>query len=133
MFETHEEHDNIWKDDDMLEYTADTKYLSSPKNYGESNNKRERVLAEYSKGVWKIEVQVCYNGEWYVSRRESLKNPPGEESEWCWNGKVKSNYGAFTDLSITQRILLSPFYAVWFLWLCISGTNVNIQTLEKSD
>lgn len=90
-------------------------------------------MAKYSKGVWEVECQVRVDSEWYVARRESLENPPSEGSEWRWNGRVRANYGPFTNLSIIKRIILSPFYAFWFFWMCISGKNVNIQILDQSD
>jgi len=128
MIETHEEYNNLFRDEDMMEYGPNTKYISSPSRIPMA--KDERVLAEYDQGEWRIEAQVLVDGEWYVASRDVLSNPPEGEDEWCFRGKVETSYGAFTGLSTLQRILLSPLYTVWFAWLCVTGEDVNLQVIN---
>lgn len=130
--ETHEEYDNLFQDEDMMDYGADTKYISSPLSVPMAQD--ERVLAKYDKGDWRVEAQVVVDGEWYVASRDVLNHPPDNGAEWRWNGgRVQSNYGAFTGLSTVQRIIMSPLYAIWFTWLCVKGEDVNLQILEMEE
>lgn len=132
MHKPQEEHDTLFQDEDMMEgQSPHRKYISSSTNVPSA--KDERVLAEYDKGVWRVEAQVLVNGEWYVGNRTVLSNPPDNEDEWCWKGKVESNHGVFTGLSTLARIILSPVYAMWFAWLCVKGEDANLQILDTGE
>lgn len=132
MDELREEHDRLFRDEDMMDGQGPHReYVSSSADVSSAQD--ERVLAEYDQGKWRVEAQVLVDGEWYVGNRSVLSNPPDNEDEWCRRGRVKSNYGVFTDLSTVTRILLSPIYAIWFAWLCVKGKNVNLQTLDTEE
>lgn len=129
--EVHPEHDDLFRDEDMIEYGPETRYLSSSRRYADGP-KESRVLAEYSRGKWDIEAQVNIDGDWYVDRRESLENPPENAQEFTrMREPVESNQAMFTGLSGFQRVLLSPLYAVMFAYYCVSGKDVNVQVIDE--
>lgn len=131
MVETHSEHENLFRDEDMIEYGPDTEHLSTPMTAPVKTN--QRVLAEYDKGEWRTEAQVMLDGEWYVATRNRLNNPPEGKDEWRFNGRVKSNYGMFSNLPTVQRILLAPLYAIGFAVMCVKGKDVNLQVLDTEE
>lgn len=133
MLETHGEHDNLFQDDDMMDYGADTKYLS-PSGRTDLANREQRVLAQYDEGEWQIEAQVRVDGEWYVESRDRLYNPPEGHDEYTVLGdRVKKNYGMFSGLSKTMRLVLAPVYALDIMYRCIRGDDINLQIIENQD
>lgn len=131
MLEEHDEHSNLFRDDEMLDYGPDTKYLSPPGRL-DAASRNQRVLAEYDEGKWRVEAQVRDDGEWYIANREVLPNPPSRGQEYTALGrKVKTNYGMFSGLSLTKRVILAPLYAISFGLRCIRGDDVNLQVLEE--
>jgi hypothetical protein len=132
--QTHDTHDSLFQDEDMLEYwRLNVKYVSTPRAYdvGEHN---QRVLAKYEEGDWRTEAQVQVDGEWYVSRRSRLHTPPEGEDEHTATGRVvRRNFGMFTGLSMWARFVLAPVYAFAFAYYCVKGFDVNLQILESED
>lgn len=132
MVETHEDHENLFRDDNMLEDNAETTFVSTPslKSY---NTKNQRVLAKYNKGEWDLEAQVRVDNEWYVSRRTVLQNPPEEEQEYtALRRPVRINL-RFIDLSKAQRIILAPVLAFQIFYYYVKGEDMNIQILDEEN
>lgn len=131
--QTHDTHDSLFRDEDMLEYGADVRHISTPLGCG-AVEPNQRVLAKYEKGYWKTEAQVQVDGEWYVARRNRLENPPDGEDEYTNTGRiVKRNFGMFTNLSAGKRFVLAPVYAFAFAYYCVKGFDVNLQILESEE
>lgn len=118
----------------MLEYwRLNVKHVSSTRacDVGECN---KRVLAKYEEGVWRTEVQVQVDDEWYISQRNRLYNPPDGRDEYTVTGKVVNrNFGMFSGLPVRERFVLAPVYALVFAYYCINGHDVNLQILESED
>lgn len=131
MLEEHDKHSNLFRDDEMLDCGPDTKYLSTHRCLDISSSD-QRVLAEYKKGKWRIEAQVKDDGQWYIANREVLpKTPDGKQEYTALGREVKTNYGMFSGLSLTKRVVLAPLYAVDFGLRCIRGDDVNLQVIKE--
>ena len=131
MTETHDQYDGLFRDDDMIEKSPDTKFVSAPvrSNWDTGD---QQVLVEYDTGEWKIEAQVWTDDGWYVASRDTLPNPPDGDTEYTNLGEpVSRNFGMFTGLSVPMRLLLAPVYALSFAYYCITGKDVNLQILEE--
>lgn len=139
MFQTHNEYENLFQDNDMLDSSdPDIKYISAPlhNNYSDELNVQDnRVLAKYRKGDWKVEAQVRIDNEWYIARRRMLSDVPKDEVEFAGHPKrpVKFNLGMFTNKSKIGRIISAPLYGLMFAYYCVKGADVNLQVLEKEN
>lgn len=127
----HPDHGTVHQDGDMMNPGPNTKYISAPTRYPNTNS-NQRTLCQYEDGVWRVESQIYLDNEWWVASRNTLTYPPdGENKVDRATGKeVNSEHKMFTDLPLTHRVVLSPVYALIFAWMCVRGEDINLQILS---
>lgn len=133
MGETHSEYESLFRDQHMLNVAdKDVKYLSTSKYSVDVDVAGDqRVLAEYSDGNWHTESQIQVDGEWWVASRNHLERVPDEKDQWTFLGRVERTLGLFSNLSLWERILFAPVYAILIAVHCLKGENVVYHIIDK--